>query len=40
MINFQFVGFKTLQAIPVKFPMTNWIYAANDDVMYAKPQKY
>ena len=33
---FVLYGFKTQQAVAVKFPMTNWIYAANDDVMYSK----
>lgn len=33
---FKFFGFKTVQAVPVRFPMSNWICAANDDVMYSK----
>lgn len=31
MVNFTFVGFPEVQAIPVKIPFSNWIYAANDD---------
>jgi len=32
---FKFVNFKQ-EAVPVIIPMSNWIYAANDDVMYTK----
>jgi len=40
MIKFQLFGFTTLQAVPVVIPMSNWIYAANDDIMYNKPKKF
>lgn len=40
MINFVFIGFKSLQGFPVKIPMSRWIVAANEDVMYSKPKKF
>jgi len=39
-IKVAFIGFKTVQAVPVKVPMSNWIYAANDDVIFSKPKKF
>jgi len=33
-MKFVLVGFSKPQAVPVVFPMTRWMYAANDDIMY------
>jgi len=39
MNNFIFIGFKTLQAVPVVFPMTRWIIPANESI-FTKPKKF
>lgn len=39
MIEFTFVRFPEVQAIPVKIPFSNWIYAANDDEMFPARKK-
>jgi len=38
-IMFVFIGFNPVPAVYVKFPMSNWIYSANDDVMYHNERK-
>ena len=38
-MQFVLVGFKTPQAVPVVFPMTRWIYAANDDKMHTDKKR-
>lgn len=40
MIEYVFVGFISTPGVQVKYPLTNWIISANDEVMYIKPSKF